>query len=251
MACDSLEARPLAHDVAVRVIVLKHIVILGYAAMREGRRTAALAQVRDACLDALAPYIASVTIDESLFLHSENDVSEESQWQMALGRVEYVRPLLWALGLIDSLPTYDVVADLGDLLELNELKQTNFLPRATLRPRAEIDRARSVAEAWYWRRRSRELIEAGVKLPADRKLRKRDIYDRNDLERWTARECLADGTLNQVIEEDFPAFGKAYRDLAPEEWGVVGAITGARYYALNWLCGWAPENDWDRVPMGL
>jgi hypothetical protein len=28
----------------------------------------------------------------------------------------------------------------------------------------------------------------------------------------------------------------------------VGSITEERHFALNWLCGYAPDNDWDATP---
>ncbi len=48
---------------------------------------------------------------------------------------------------------------------------------------------------------------------------------------------------------DFAAFGKAYRDLAPEEWAVVRSIATERFLALTWLCGRAPANQWDETPV--
>jgi len=50
------------------------------------------------------------------------------------------------------------------------------------------------------------------------------------------------------IDEDFPAFGRAYRDLSSDEWAAVKSIAMERHFALNWLCGYAPENGWDDTP---
>jgi hypothetical protein len=52
----------------------------------------------------------------------------------------------------------------------------------------------------------------------------------------------------EVIDEDFAVHGKAYRDLSPEEWSEVRSITLERHFALNWLCGYAPNNRWDETP---
>jgi hypothetical protein len=52
------------------------------------------------------------------------------------------------------------------------------------------------------------------------------------------------------IADDYPAKGKAYRDLNTEEWAEVRSVTVERHFTLNWLCGYAPLNDWDRTPTG-
>ena len=55
-------------------------------------------------------------------------------------------------------------------------------------------------------------------------------------------------TIAPCIADDFPAKGKAYRDLTAEEWSELRSITAERHYALNWLCGRAPKNKWDETP---
>jgi hypothetical protein len=50
------------------------------------------------------------------------------------------------------------------------------------------------------------------------------------------------------VDEDFAVGGKAYRDLSAEEFANVTSITVERHFALNWLCGRAPENRWDETP---
>jgi hypothetical protein len=50
------------------------------------------------------------------------------------------------------------------------------------------------------------------------------------------------------IEEDFPAKGKAYRELSAEEWSEVRSVTFERHIALNWLCGYSLGNEWDHTP---
>ena len=55
-------------------------------------------------------------------------------------------------------------------------------------------------------------------------------------------------SLPEMIDNDFPAMGKAYRELDGREWSEVRSITMERHYALNWLCGLAPNNQWDATP---
>ena len=66
--------------------------------------------------------------------------------------------------------------------------------------------------------------------------------------RWAAGKVARKGDLTQCIEEDFPAKGKAYRSLTPEEWQEVNSIAVERHLAFNWLCGYAPGNRWDETP---
>ena len=40
----------------------------------------------------------------------------------------------------------------------------------------------------------------------------------------------------------------SYRDLTDEEWSSIRSIAFERHFALNWLCGYAPDNRWDETP---
>ena len=51
--------------------------------------------------------------------------------------------------------------------------------------------------------------------------------------------------LFEPIGNDFPAFGKPYRDLDEQQWNEMRSIAYERLYGLNWLCGYA--EDWDDV----
>ena len=54
--------------------------------------------------------------------------------------------------------------------------------------------------------------------------------------------------LTRFLFQRFLAFGKAYRDLGPEEYAIATSIARERHFALNWLCGHAPGNRWDETP---
>ncbi|HNQ91116.1 MAG TPA: hypothetical protein PKM73_21080 [Verrucomicrobiota bacterium] len=71
-------------------------------------------------------------------------------------------------------------------------------------------------------------------------------YD--DIVRFTAKASGESGTLAEVLDEDFVAKGKPYRDLTATECSEVTSITVERHFALNWLCGRAPGNRWDETP---
>lgn len=63
----------------------------------------------------------------------------------------------------------------------------------------------------------------------------------------SAERAESDG-LFISIDGDFPAFGRAYSSISPEEWSIATSIAMERHKALNWLCGFAPGNRWDETP---
>ncbi|MEW6115236.1 MAG: DUF4272 domain-containing protein [Thermodesulfobacteriota bacterium] len=163
-------------------------------------------------------------------------------------RVESVQTLMWALGLLAELPAYDKMADHDLLKTIPANDVADFIGSATLRPSAEIDRARDIAEFWHWRSRERELIELGEESPPDEKLSAIGFHSWDDVIRFTALWGADQGRIPSCIEEDFPACGKAYRDLSENEWFEVRSIAIERHFTLNWLCGYAPGNRWDETP---
>ena len=150
--------------------------------------------------------------------------------------------LLWALEYVADLPPYDTQAD-PELLKLLAAEPLNDqLAKACLRDFSVIQQAREVAELWHWRSRTRQLQESGqaVQLPAEL------TFD--EIIRMTAEGAAQDGVFGRAIGDDFPAFGKAYRDLSPDEWSLATSIAMERHRAFNWLCGYAPGNRWDKTP---
>jgi hypothetical protein len=141
-------------------------------------------------------------------------------------RREAVQALMWALGKIDVLPPYDTMALEGLLKDVPTKEVGAFIEGAQLRPVREIEKARSAAELWHWRSRTRQLITRGEVLRA------------------------TEGLFPAIESEDFPVRGIAYRDLSLSEWKDVSSVTVERHFALNWLCGRAPGNRWDETPTG-
>jgi hypothetical protein len=66
--------------------------------------------------------------------------------------------------------------------------------------------------------------------------------------RFTTKKLHDEGILRDIRDEDFVAKGKPYRELTPLEWSQVRSIAMERHLALNWLCGFAPDNKWDQTP---
>jgi hypothetical protein len=155
---------------------------------------------------------------------------------------ESLRVLLWALGHVEALAPYDVQSE--PPREGRSFFSTGDGPPAAskLRDRREIERARDVAELWHWRSRTRELQEdrTEVQLPEGETL--------DDVVRVVAMRAAQDGVFPFALADDFPVFGRPYREASPDEWASLGSIALERHKALNWLCGYAPGNRWDETP---
>jgi hypothetical protein len=165
----------------------------------------------------------------------------------AAWRLESLGVLSWSIGLRELLP-YDVqfpAADLGPLFPFGGPPPAvkAMLSSVRLRSKEEIDKQRDIAELWNWRSRTTRLINGEATLPPE--------FSREDLTGIVGRAAASaheSGDIPVVIGEDFPAFGKPYRDLTDDEYSIATSIAMERHYALNWLCGY--ERDWDKVPTG-
>lgn len=157
-------------------------------------------------------------------------------------RAESLGCLAWALGLLDRLPAYDTQIDPQLVIPLIPVEDIGaFVRGAVLRETGEIERARDIAELWHWRSRTRELVEEGHTPP-------RGQPELDQIVREVVPRAAADGLIPTPIDGDFPVLGRAYRDLPPDEWASVQSIAMERHFALNWLCGYAPGNEWDETP---
>jgi hypothetical protein len=164
----------------------------------------------------------------------------------ACWRIESLQVLAWALGRIPSLPPYDTMAD-SDRFDAKPVQDPKrLIATAALQSESELSWARMVAETWHWRSRTRQLIERGDNFPAS--LAREGFHTYDDIVRFAAEQNFRDHSIPQPIDGDYPARGKAYRDLTAEEWSEVGSIAVERHFALNWLCGEAPGNRWDETP---
>jgi hypothetical protein len=148
-------------------------------------------------------------------------------------RGEALGTLLWALQLAE-LPPYDEPFDADQLTEA-------ALDDGRLREEEEIVLERESARLWHWRARATELMAAGeVELP--------DRYATFDqLIAATAMRGFEQGVLPAPIRGDFRAYGRAYRQLTPEERAEAHSIALERHHALNWLCG--EGATWEDVPL--
>jgi len=91
---------------------------------------------------------------------------------------------------------------------------------------------------WHGRSHTTKLQRAGE--------RQAEGADFDAVTRQSTIRAHAEGSLPEPIDGDFPAYGKAYRDLAEDEYAEATAIAVERLRAFNWLSG--ASSDWDNVP---
>jgi hypothetical protein len=156
---------------------------------------------------------------------------------------ESIMCLLWALGHKEHIPAYDEQYDLQSdkTSSADLLRDTN--QRAVLRPQAEIERQRDLAELWHWRCRTHMLLTTR-KIP-------NALPDGTTMEtiiRMTTEKAAEEGIFAKPIGGDFPVFGKAFREISEDELSQLTSIAMERHKALNWLCGFAPGNRWSKTP---
>jgi hypothetical protein len=145
--------------------------------------------------------------------------------------------LAWAIGKVSEIAPYD---EPFEVPRAGKLKELLGVEQPVLRAEPEIDLARDNAQTWNWRARTTILIAQGQKPPPG--LTFPQIISS------VSNEGYKKGWLPKPIGDDFPAFGKAYRDLTEKESYYAYSIAQERHYALNWLCGFG--KDWDSVPTG-
>jgi hypothetical protein len=249
---------PTAKEVAGRLLVLRHLVVYAQAAPY-GKTLHAHPDLSAEAKDDLHAIMGGmfsdtlrkeglwdyVTAKEKVFFETRvQDLAQKDLFN-AFWRKEAVHALMWSLNLKPTLGPCDVEASPNGALKTST---TQLLEEARLRDEREIEKAREVAELWHWRSRTRELHERNQPFQPNDALKKAGIHTYADVIRMTAGAAAKDGDIPAPINDDFPAFSKAYRDLNPEEWSRIRSVTSERHYTLNWVCGYALGNDWDRTP---
>ncbi len=188
---------------------------------------------RDQHWNGLGPYRKHLSPSEAAYASATRDTMEEMQLINATWRTEALMAVLWSLEKIDEIPPYDMQTHPDLFGNFPKVDADEFVRDARLRPVEEINKARDIAESWHWRSRTRTLIEEGRPFPTDPKLAASGFHSFDDIVRAAAKTHASDGTFGEMIDEDYPAFGKAYRALSDEEWSSVRSITMERHYALN------------------
>ena len=158
-------------------------------------------------------------------------------------RRECLTVLLWGLRIIEPLPPADRQVDIVDLLKSTWLLRDTGKLRANvqLRSPSQISKARDIAEFWLWRVRTTQLQNSPDNANDPR-------LSQGNLEAIVAHAAETgerDGMFKR-INGDFPAFGKAFRELNQNEWSLAQSICRERLYGLNWLTD-IDGLEWDHI----
>jgi hypothetical protein len=180
--------------------------------------------------------------EERSFMEAHSGEFAGEIWIDKLWATESIACLLWSLGHVSDLMPYDQQADRQLVKTFPREPVHTLIQNAVLRPRELLEAQRHVAELWHWRSRTRELQESGYKfaLPGGMTIEK--------LIGTASAKAALDGVIPAQTGDDFPAFGKAYRDLTKAEYLKATSIAIERHRAFNWLCGLAPGNRWAETP---
>ncbi len=180
--------------------------------------------------------------EQSLMLADPAAITEQKRID-ASWLTESIFCLLWALGYFSEVLPYDQQANPELMKKLPSGSVRLLSKEAKLRDSSAIGKQRDIAELWHWRSRTRRLQEEG-RMPAlvGGKLSVAEML------RISSNEASKAGDIPAPIGDDFPAFGKAYRDLVREEFASATSIAQERHRAFNWLCGLAPGNRWSETP---
>jgi hypothetical protein len=181
---------------------------------------------------------------EKEFLQSYGLQMDEHEQLSASWRVEGAGMLMWALGLIAEWPSIETQIEDSDLLQAVP-QPAEYKPK--FRDRKEISRKRDIIELWDWRVRTRQLVEERRPFNPDAGMLRSGLKTYDDIVRKVAKESLAKGELPELIDDDFVYRGQPFRDLSADDYSEAASIIAERHYALNWLCGFAPDNEWDET----
>lgn len=150
-------------------------------------------------------------------------------------RSEALGVLLWALEIEENILPYDTRFDNPESLDRIPLMRdpSDFVKNAKLRERKLIGKARFTAQMWQWRAKASLMLkEDPAKLPAG--------SDLPQMIKATAERAFAMKNIPHLIDGDFPAKGKPYRELNDEDRAILGIIAEERSFTLNWLWGSSP-----------
>lgn len=131
--------------------------------------------------------------------------------------------LLWTLGCTSNPLAVGQPADpkLSNRLPADFVE--TLVGNAVLRSHDSIERQCDVAELWHWRSRTRCLQESGHKLAISEDMAFEKII------RLASPRAAADGDMPAPIGDDFPAFGKAHRDLINERYSPATSVAQERH----------------------
>jgi hypothetical protein len=133
------------------------------------------------------------------------------------------------LGIVEPMPPADTSIAMEDLLEGSWLfrNHADFRRRVSFRSPREVWKERNKAEFWLWRVRASQLLAY-----PDERLR--EMKTNRDQLAENVRRAAAAGERDEMfqrIDGDFPALGKAFRQLNETELDLMRSISVERLLA--------------------
>ncbi len=149
---------------------------------------------------------------------------------------------MWALGLIGCTDPFDIESDENLMSQVPLWNVEDFVKHAKLRNGKQISNYLDTVELWHYRSnewlRDQELGDGTPHFGLDTTI---------GSIKYSAQNAYKTGRVPKLIDGDFPALGKAFRDLSTSEWNHVNSTIVARLRTLHWLCGKAPDDVWDLI----
>jgi len=153
---------------------------------------------------------------------------------------EAVESLLWAVGLVPKLSSYNgfVRTEFYDKLKTGEENGfATVVQSCKLKNPEELSLRCEIAMLWYWR-----AIEKKVRNLEKRSIREiiPEIFgeDYKKIVDTALKECKG--------KDDFVVFGKNFNELTKQEMEHVTVIAEWRYHAFAWILG---DEAWDEVEL--
>lgn len=113
---------------------------------------------------------------------------------------------------------------------------SEVVDKTKMRPEAEIQQARDMAELWLWRART-EIHRQHQPVPQT------PGWTYPQIIKLAAEQAVENGWIKETAKDDFPAYGKAYSDLDEKERRLCHSIALERLRIFNWLCGRGTDID--------
>jgi len=188
------------------------------------------------------------TQTEKDFLSSFGSNMDIALQMNANWRMEAALVLMWALKIDNNYPDLNEQTN-PEVLQNVQIKKIGlFFNELSLRPFNEISKMRDIVETWHWRVNTRRLIDNNYKFEPHENMKKAGINSLDDIVKMTAKSAYENGEIKEIIDQDFVFKGMPFRDLCADDFQEATSIIIERHFALNWLCGYAPKNNWDETP---
>ncbi|MFN8358687.1 MAG: DUF4272 domain-containing protein [Candidatus Kapaibacterium sp.] len=188
------------------------------------------------------------TQSEKDFLSTYGSNIDGTSQMNATWRMEAAVVLMWALNIENHFPDLNEQANPERLQKIPIKRIGLFFSDLKLRPYNEISKMRDIIEAWHWRVNTRRLIQNNYKFEPDENMKKAGINSLDDIVKMAAKSAYENGDIKEIMDQDFVLKGIPFRDLGADDFLEATSIIIERHFALNWLCGFARNNNWDETP---